>query len=254
MGNTLLSKDYYERALAIKREVGHRGGECSQLSSLGNHYGSVGEPERAMDYFQQALAITREMGAKGSEERNLLNIARVLIDLGRFDEAIEKATEAVSIGKEMGTPLSYANGRLARAYLYAGDLQRARDAVEAAREYDEPWNNGHILLLLGIIAVRQGDKAVAHKAFMEAAEWADVMLERDGQSPGQLETKAMALCGITICGGGDHVAAARKGYKAARRMNKDVGSVRRELRLFDALAEADEAGVLAGVRAAAAGE
>ena len=254
MGNTLLSKDYYERALAIKREVGHRGGECSGLSSLGSYYGSVGEPERAMDYFQQALAIAREMGAKGSEESGLLNIARVLIDLGRFDEAIEKATEAVSIGKEMGTPLSHANGRLALAYLYAGDLQRARAAVEAARKYDEPWNNAYILLLFGIIAVRQGDKGVAHKAFMEAAERADVMLERGGENPWRLETKAMALCGITICGGGDHVAAACEGYKAARRMNKDVGSVRRELRLFDALAEADEAGVLAGVRAAAAGE
>ena len=43
-------------------------------------------------------------------------------------------------------------------------------------------------------------------------------------------------------------------YKAARAITQAAGIVRRNLRLFDALAAADFAGVLKEVRAAAAGE
>ena len=43
-------------------------------------------------------------------------------------------------------------------------------------------------------------------------------------------------------------------YRAARALCKDVGIVNRVLRLFEALAVADEKGILAEVRKAAAGE
>ena len=43
-------------------------------------------------------------------------------------------------------------------------------------------------------------------------------------------------------------------YRAARKINRDPGVVKRLLQLFDALAVLDTHGALAGVRAAAAGE
>jgi hypothetical protein len=47
---------------------------------------------------------------------------------------------------------------------------------------------------------------------------------------------------------------ALEAYRAARALCKDIGIVNRVLRLFDALAVADEKGILAEVRKAAAGK
>jgi len=48
-----------------------------------------------------------------------------------------------------------------------------------------------------------------------------------------------------------HLAAAIAAYRAARAINKDTGIVQRVLRLLDELAQADAAGILQDVRAAA---
>jgi len=63
----------------------------------------------------------------------------------------------------------------------------------------------------------------------------------------------LALCGLALCGEANPVAPAVEAYRAARAINSDAGVVGRVLRLFDALAQADEAGVLADARAAAGG-
>jgi hypothetical protein len=57
-----------------------------------------------------------------------------------------------------------------------------------------------------------------------------------------------------LCESRQHIPAAMEAYRAARALCKDVGIVNRVLRLFDALAVADEKGILTEVRKAAAGE
>ncbi len=57
-----------------------------------------------------------------------------------------------------------------------------------------------------------------------------------------------------IEGGQDYVQQAGESYRAARAITSAAGIVGRALRLFDALAVVDEAGILAGVRDAIAGE
>jgi hypothetical protein len=54
-----------------------------------------------------------------------------------------------------------------------------------------------------------------------------------------------------LCESSEHIPAAIEAYRAARALCKDVGIVNRVLRLFDALAVADEKGILAEVRKAA---
>jgi hypothetical protein len=69
-----------------------------------------------------------------------------------------------------------------------------------------------------------------------------------------LDTKGLALCGLTLCDDVNRTPAAIEAYSTARAINKDAGIVGRVLRLFDALAVVDSAGALKEVRAAAAGE
>jgi hypothetical protein len=76
----------------------------------------------------------------------------------------------------------------------------------------------------------------------------------DAQNYLALDTKGLALCGLTLCDGANRTSAAIEAYRAARAINKDAGVVARVLRLFDAVAVVDSAGALKDVRAAAAGE
>jgi tetratricopeptide (TPR) repeat protein len=254
LGQTTRAIEYYEQALAIAREIGIRRGEGADLGNLGNCYAALGQTTRAIEYYEQALAIDREIGDRRGEGLRLGNLAEVLIDEGRYIEAIHRAEEYVKICKGIEKPSSYAYGRSALAWLYSGDLSRARAAAEAARKSDEPQNNHNTHALLGVIALRQNDLPAAKAAFMETVMQADDLLTKSAQNYAALDSKGLALCGLALCGDAARVNDAIAAYRAAREINKDAGIVKRVLRLFDALAVVDTEGLLRDVRSAAAGE
>jgi tetratricopeptide (TPR) repeat protein len=256
LGQTTRAIECYEEALAIALEVNSPQNEGNQLANLGNRYSDLGQTARSIEYHERSLAISREVGNRQLECIELGNLAGELINEGRRAEAIEKAVESVRIADEIGSPrhCSYNNSYLALVRFVAGDLPGARAAAEIAREYDEATNKHYVLALLGLIALRQGDVPGAQQAFAASVPQARELLTHNAQGYNALDSKGLALCGLAVCGDAGRVTEAIETYRAARAINKDVGVVRRGLRLFDALAEADTAGVLAGVRAAAAGE
>ena len=187
---------------------------------------------------------------------SLVNKGDALVDQGEWDRAVECYNQAIQVADEIGNPQFQKGARtvFALASLYAGDLLAARAAAETARQYNVPQNNHNVLVLLGVIALRQGDRPAAQEAFAAAVAQADALLTQTAQYYDALDTKGLALCGLVLCGEGEHLTAAVEAFQAARAINQDPGSVRRVLRLLDALALADAAGVLAQVRAAAAGQ
>lgn len=106
---------------------------------------------------------------------------------------------------------------------------------------------------MGVIALLQGDHPAAQDAFRSAISQADALLALTSQYYAALNSKALAFCGLTLCGVGDHRAIAAETFRASRSINRGPGVVARVLRLFDGLADADPAGLLAGIRAVAAG-
>ncbi len=104
--------------------------------------------------------------------------------------------------KKCNSPLlgSWANGRLALAKLYLCNLPEARAAAEAARQYDEPEQNHYVLALLGVIALRQQDRAAAQDAFASAVTEADQLLAYSIQNFAALDVKGLALCGLALLG------------------------------------------------------
>ncbi len=256
LGQTTRAIDYYEQALAIAHKVGDRPAEGTWLGNLGIYYSNLGQTTRAIDYHKQALIIAREVEDWPGEGRHLGNLAEILINEGRYAEAIHHAQESVKIGDKISNSElgSYNNGYLALAHLYSGDFHTARAAAETARRYDEPLNNHYILALLGLIALRQGDRAAAQEAFTAAVAQADAMLGHSAQNYNALDSKALALCGLALCEGSQHLPAAMEAYRAAQAINQDAGVVGRVVRLFEALAVVDREGVLVGVREAVRGE
>ena len=115
-------------------------------------------------------------------------------------------------------------------------------------------NNHNVLALLGLIAMRQGDRVAAAEAFSAAISHADVMLDRCDQNYNALDAKGLALAGLAVLEGGQRAAEAIAAFRAARAITSAPGIVGRVKRLLDALAPADATGILAGVYEAAAGQ
>ena len=253
LGQIAYAIECHEQALAISRKLGDREGEGDDLGNLGVYYSALGQTSQALEYYQQAISIHREIGDLYGVEGGLEKLAEALIDEGRLQEAIPQATEAVRIAT---TPRSGSRGNctLALAYLYSENLSGARAAAETARQYNVPENNHNVLALLGLIALRQGDNPTSQEAFATAISETDELLSYATQNFNALDTRGLALCGLTLCSSANRASAATEAYRAARAINKDAGIVARVLRLFDALAVVDSAGVLKEVRAAAAGE
>jgi tetratricopeptide (TPR) repeat protein len=255
LGQTALAIERFEQALEITSEIQDRFTSRVHLGNLGCLYSYLGETARAIDNLEQALIIDRDFKDEDNEASHLANLAEVLIDEERYEEAVRSASQSVTIGsKHSSWLLSYPNGSLALARLCAGNLPDARAAAEAAAQYDEPQNNDYVSVLLGLIAFLQGDSVAAQEAFAKALTQADAMLAYSVQNYAALDSRGLALCGLALCKGREHVPAAIAAYKAARAVNKDAGIVKRVLRLFDMLAAKDSDGILAGVRASITGE
>jgi tetratricopeptide (TPR) repeat protein len=256
LGQTARAMEYHEQALAISRETGDRLGEGNALANLGSLYADLGQTIRAMEYYEQSLGIAREIGYRFLESENLANKGYVLVDQGEWDKAVEIYNQAIQIADEIGSAQFQDAARqgLALAHLYTGDLPAARAAAETARQYDIPQNNHDVLALLGVILLRQGDRPAAQEAFAAAVAQADVLLAHTAHNYRALDTKGLALCGLVLCGEGEHLPASIEAFQAVRAINQDPGIVQRVLRLLDALALADAARILLQVRAAAAGQ
>ena len=56
------AKEYYEKALAISKEIGDRQGEATVYGNLGNRSRDLGEYGKAKGYYSRALAISKKIG------------------------------------------------------------------------------------------------------------------------------------------------------------------------------------------------
>jgi tetratricopeptide (TPR) repeat protein len=261
LGQTQRAIEYHEQALTIAREIGDRPGEGHCLGNLGNCYADLGQTQRAIEVYEQALAIAREIGHRQYEGIALGNLAEALIDQGNFDEAIQRAQACLTLGEEIHSPLLCIDGyrRIALAQLYDGELDAARSAAEAAREYDVPEHNHTVRALLGVIALRQGDRGAAQAAFTAAVDAADAILAHTAEFYDALDAKGLALAGLALCEPEcDRVTRrlqqAQAAYGAARAITQAPGVVASNLRRLDALAATAPAGLLDDVRAAAVGD
>ncbi len=266
LGQTPRAAEYFEQALGLAGEWEDRRGRALRLNNLGNVYSVLGQLPRALECYQEALALQRTLGDRPGEAVHLTNLANALVDDGRAAEAIAPARESVEICRAHHLPASHSHIALALACLYSGDLTSARAAAEGARQYDEPTNNHVALAVLGVVALRQGDRSAAQEAFAAAREQALMMRARDAHNVDALDALGLACCGLAVTlqspladsresdsSAKRYVAEAVTAFRAAREVNRDAGLVQRLLRLLAELGESDGEGMLAGVRDAAGG-
>jgi tetratricopeptide (TPR) repeat protein len=273
LGNLYKAIEFYEQALIVAREISNKKTEGAILSNLAGQYSDLARYDISITYYNQALENARELGNKYGESKRLNGLARILIEKRDFKSAISHFLESFQIGQEISNPevCSGSGISLAEAYFLQNDLVNARATIQATLQYDVPENNHNASALYGIIALRQGDDVAAREAFVRAIGQADEILSKTAEFYSALDAKGLSLAGLTILDlrlpnddgrqtavGGQssavHAQQAIDAFRKARQIAPHAGVVKSVLRLFDELAKCDTTGLLAPVRAAAAGE
>ena len=81
-------KEYYEKALTIRMEIGGRAGEANCCGSLGSLLHSLGEHVMAENYLEKAVSISHDIGDLGQELDCLCLLASVKVSQVKFQEAL----------------------------------------------------------------------------------------------------------------------------------------------------------------------
>jgi len=94
------SNVYYERQLAIAKDINDLKLEAKALNGLGSNYGKLGEFGIAVGYLEQQLAIVSDMGDSVAEARAHFAMGNVLLAQGgREKEAIQMLQKARGISE-----------------------------------------------------------------------------------------------------------------------------------------------------------
>lgn len=250
-----------EQSLALAQERRWQKREVEALANMGQHYGELGEAKRAMeacersrDLSKEYCDISKDIEFQLRESVALRNLAELHVDKDEFEHAAQLYKQAFQLADAAQSAQLQQTIRtgFALALLFSGDLKGARASIDKGCQYDVPMHNCEAFTVLGVIAQRQGDNPAATESFQKALQLADAMLRKTPQLYRAFDAKGLALSGLVISKGCiEYVEDAVEAYQAARKINKDVGIVRRMLRLFDELARGDPR--LAPVREAVAG-
>lgn len=255
IGQKTRAIEYHERALLISREIQSREGEAEDLSNLAAGYEDLGRLDEALRCHTEALAIARSIGYRLVEAASHAGIGDLRVSQENWGEAARELEQAIEIADDIGYPQRSGSSResLALVNVCQNNLAAARGMVEAARKYDVPLSNHRTSALLGVVALRQGELNTAREAFTAANSEASQLIALSADRYEALDVKGLSLCGLALCGDPAQIPAAKAAYSAARAVTSDAGITRAVLQRFDALAQADSAGILAEVRPVAAG-
>jgi len=94
--------EFHQQSLAIKREIGDRGGEANSYNNLGTVYRSLGEYQKAIEFYQQSLAILREIRDRGGEANAWFNLGLTYYKLKRISEAKEAFLQSRELFQALG--------------------------------------------------------------------------------------------------------------------------------------------------------
>ena len=140
------------------------------------------------------------------------------VSQGDWGEAARELEQAIEVADDIGSPQYSRDARetLALVNLYRNNLPAARDMAEAARKYDVRLSNHRTSAMLGVVALRQGDRNTARQAFTAAINEASQVIVVSADNYEAHDSKGLSLCGLALCGDPAQIPAAKDAYKAAR--------------------------------------
>ncbi len=134
--------DYFDQALAIRRDLGDRRGEAQVANNLADAYIRLGRAEDALEPLRRVLSLQIEVGHRYGQGVALNNLGEAYLELGRPEDAIDDLIQARSIFVEIRrcagrvTPRTISAGR---TWTWAARMKRS----ETSRVR---WPSGRLLV------------------------------------------------------------------------------------------------------------
>jgi predicted ATPase/class 3 adenylate cyclase len=128
---------FFERSLAIWRDLDDRGQMARELNSLGITHNHLGDPDTARTLFEDSIAIARTLGDGLRLAPALTSLGHVESAAGNLDRATEVLQEALSLDRAHGDLLGVAIDQQALAVtsLHAGRGGEAHHLLSATIDY-----------------------------------------------------------------------------------------------------------------------
>jgi len=191
LGDTHKSMEFFNKALAIGREIGYRRGECGALVYLGVAYSLSGENDIAIDYYEKSLTISRETEDRRGEGSILNYLAGIYKDMGDYHRAIATYGQALAIGRQIGDKRNEVAvlANLGIVYCNLDDVRKGIKYLEESLNINRRIGDRHqeagILCSLGNSLKQFGDYDNAVKYYEQGLQSA--------QESGNLRVKGLIL-------------------------------------------------------------
>ena len=131
-----MAKEYLEKALAIKTEIGDIPGEAADYGNLGNLFHSRGDYAKAIECHKKALSIQKEIGCRKDEATSFRSQGSMFGSLGDYNKAQKHLQKALvikrKIGDKQGEAIVY--GNLGTLFQTLGDYVKAIEKAEECHE------------------------------------------------------------------------------------------------------------------------
>ena len=190
------TKQYLEKALVIRQEIGDRGGEAFCHGSLGTVFRSLGEYGKTKESYEKSLTIRKEIGDRRGEGVSYGNLGEMFRILGEYSEAKECHEKALVISKETGDRKreSLCCGNLGSVFQFLGEYGKAleyhKNALQISKEIGDREGEAVDCGNLGAVSYSLGEYSKAReyheKALAISKETGDKTTE--GTSYGNLGT------------------------------------------------------------------
>ncbi|GHH88670.1 regulatory protein AfsR [Streptomyces sulfonofaciens] len=151
---------YYDEAIALARELGHRSGEAATTINAALARVRSGHADQAVPACEKALVLLREVRDHAGVAYALYVLGLALHEQQRYEEAVARYGECLAVCRSIGARdrEAYALYRLAETLRVTGRLQEAADcATDAAAQCEKigsARDHAHALMVLGRV---QGD-------------------------------------------------------------------------------------------------
>jgi predicted ATPase/class 3 adenylate cyclase len=162
-GDPEAARPFFERSLAIWRELGDKSEQARDLNSLGITHNQLGHIDTARFLLEKSIALAREIGSDFRLAIALCNLGQVESAAGRSDRATQVLQEALALDQKQGDVFGVAVDQqsLAMVSLRAGRPGEARDTLSRTFDFviscGDPGFLANILELSACIDAELGD-------------------------------------------------------------------------------------------------
>ena len=207
-GDYVAARDFYERCLAIRRQLGDRRGIGVVLNNQGLLAYEQGDYRAARTLHEESLAIDREQGDRWGVAVSLIHLASLAMMQGDYASARRLNEEGLEIFRTFGDRGHVANAlrSLGNVYSHEGDDEAARrlydESLAICRELGDRSGVAGALHGLGVSAQQAGELSRARELLEQSLAIYRQLGDREGTARALNSlARAVAACGAHACAG-----------------------------------------------------